>query len=167
MYLFLERGRKGERETETLMCGCLLHTHHWVPGPQSRYVPWVGIKPATLWFTGWHSIHWTTPARAQVILIPNNQHAKVALFREAHPVPLHDGISSPCPHQGMSHCNISWWTIHHHDSRGKKKFLTVYTKSVISIAKVNSCILSCGVVKLSTFLMRKPKSKENSWVLHK
>ena len=25
--------------------------------------PRLGIKPATLWFTGWHSVHWATPAR--------------------------------------------------------------------------------------------------------
>ena len=47
------------------MCGCLLHAPYWRPGPQPRHVPWLGIKPVTLWFTGQHSIHWATPARAQ------------------------------------------------------------------------------------------------------
>ena len=28
--------------------------------------PWAGIEPATPWFTGWHSIHWATPARANL-----------------------------------------------------------------------------------------------------
>ena len=46
------------------MCGCLLHTPYWGPGLQPRHVPWLGIKPVTLWFTGQHSIHWATPARA-------------------------------------------------------------------------------------------------------
>ena len=57
-----EGGRK--REGETSMCGCLSHTPHWEPGPQPRHVPWLGIEPATHWLTGWHSIHWATPARA-------------------------------------------------------------------------------------------------------
>ena len=46
------------------MCGCLLHAPYWGPGPQPRHVPWLGIKPATLWFAGWCSIHWAIPARA-------------------------------------------------------------------------------------------------------
>ena len=64
IYLFLERG-KGERKRgrETSMCGCLSHTSHRGPGLQPRHVPWLGIEPAILWFTGQHSIHWATPAR--------------------------------------------------------------------------------------------------------
>ena len=52
IYLFLEReeGREGERGRETSMCGCLSCTPYWGPGPQPRHVPWLGIKPATLWF---------------------------------------------------------------------------------------------------------------------
>ena len=46
------------------MCGCLSHIPYWGPGPQPGYVPWLGIKPGNLWFTGWHSMHWATPARA-------------------------------------------------------------------------------------------------------
>ena len=64
IYLFLETGREGERGRETSMCGCLLHTPYWGPGLQPRRVPWLGIKLATLWFTGQHSIRWATPARA-------------------------------------------------------------------------------------------------------
>ena len=64
IYLFLEReeGRKTGREIS--LCGCLSHAPYWRPGQQPRHVPWLGIKPATLWFTGQHSIHWATPARA-------------------------------------------------------------------------------------------------------
>ena len=40
------------------MCGCLSHAPCWGPGQQPRHVPWLGIKPATLCFTGQHSIHW-------------------------------------------------------------------------------------------------------------
>ena len=46
------------------MCGCLSHTPNWAPGLQPRHVPWLGIKPATLWFTGQRPIHWATPAGA-------------------------------------------------------------------------------------------------------
>ena len=65
-YLFIFRERKGGRKRgrETSVCGCLLCTSYWGPGPQPRHVPWVGIEPVTLWFTEWQSIHWATPARA-------------------------------------------------------------------------------------------------------
>ena len=46
------------------MWGCLLSTPNWGPGPQPRHVPWLGIKSATLWFVGQHSVHWATPAKA-------------------------------------------------------------------------------------------------------
>ena len=46
------------------MCGCFLHALYWGPGPQPRRVPWLGIEPVILWFTGLCSIHWATPARA-------------------------------------------------------------------------------------------------------
>ena len=46
------------------MCDCLSRVPNWGPGPQPRHVPWLGIKPATLWFTGQCSIHWAPPARA-------------------------------------------------------------------------------------------------------
>ena len=63
-FLFLDRGKGRENERETSMCGCLSCTPYWRPGLQPRHVPWLGIEPATLWFTGWLSIHWATPARA-------------------------------------------------------------------------------------------------------
>ena len=69
IYLFLERGREGEREGETLMCGCLTCAPYYGPGPQPQHMPWLGIERATLWFTGWHSIHWATPARAEHLFL--------------------------------------------------------------------------------------------------
>ena len=57
--------RWGGRETP--MCGCLLCVPSWGPSPQPRPVPRLGIEPATLWFAGWHSIHWATPARANYL----------------------------------------------------------------------------------------------------
>ena len=61
--LFLERGEGKEKGRETT-CGWLSHAPYWGPGPQRRHVPWLGIKPLTLWFTAPHPIHWATPARA-------------------------------------------------------------------------------------------------------
>ena len=66
IYLFLDRGEGKKKEKEgNRMCGCLLCTSNWRPGPQPRHVPWSVIEPVILWFTGWHSIHWATPARAE------------------------------------------------------------------------------------------------------
>ena len=60
------------------MCGCLLCTPYWGPGPQSRHVHWLGIEPETLWFTDWHWIHWGTPARAQLMSL--HDHYQLQLF---------------------------------------------------------------------------------------
>ena len=66
-FLFLEKGEGGrKRRRETPMCGCLLSTPHWGPGLQPRHVPWLGIKPATLWFVDQRSI--TEPHRPGVRL---------------------------------------------------------------------------------------------------
>ena len=64
IYLFLERGREEERGRDTSMCGCLLCAPYWGRGLRPRHVPWLSIELVTLWFAGWHSIHWATPARA-------------------------------------------------------------------------------------------------------
>ena len=58
------------------MCGCLSCTPFWGPGQHPRHVPWLWIKLATLWLSGWHSIHWSTPARVQDTL----QAIKAKLF---------------------------------------------------------------------------------------
>ena len=72
-YLFILREEKGRRKRgrETSMCGCLSHAPYWGPGPQPRNVPWLGTEPTTLWFAGWHSSHWATPARAHCFLLNN------------------------------------------------------------------------------------------------
>ena len=64
---FIFREGKGGRKrgTEISMCSCLSCGPHWGPGPQPRHMPWLGIEPVTLWFAGWHSIHWATPTRAE------------------------------------------------------------------------------------------------------
>ena len=49
-YLFIFREGKGgrKRRRETSMSGCLSSAPYWVPGPQPRHVPWLGIQLATL-----------------------------------------------------------------------------------------------------------------------
>ena len=71
IYLFfIEKGRERERVGEKHQCVVASHVPlHWGPGLQPRHVPWLGIKPVTLWFTGRHSIHWATPARAPISFI--------------------------------------------------------------------------------------------------
>ena len=62
---FLRAGKGGrKRGRETSVCDWLTHTPNWGLGPPPRHVSWLGIEPATLWFTGQHSVHWATPARA-------------------------------------------------------------------------------------------------------
>ena len=39
IYLFLEEKDRRKRRKETLICGCLLCTPYWGPGPQPRHVP--------------------------------------------------------------------------------------------------------------------------------
>ena len=81
IYLFLERGEGKEKGRDASMCGCrgcLLSAPYWGPGLQLRHVPWLGIKLVTFWFTGWHSIHWATPARAEChFLNPRLIHRKI------------------------------------------------------------------------------------------
>ena len=69
IYLFLEIGERKEKERKTSMCGCLSCAPYRGPGPQPRHVPWLGIEPVTLWFTGQHSIHWATLARAVCLFL--------------------------------------------------------------------------------------------------
>ena len=77
-FFFRERegkgGRKGGRET--WMCGCLPCAPYWGLDLQPRHVPWQGIKPATLCFTVWCSIHWATPARANILGLMLNSAVK-------------------------------------------------------------------------------------------
>ena len=54
------------------MCGCLSCVPYWRTDPQPRHVPWLGIEPATLWFTGQLSIHWATPARGKLCFLCDN-----------------------------------------------------------------------------------------------
>ena len=53
IYLFLERteGRRKERE-RNINVWLPLTPPNWGPGPKPRHVPWLGIEPTALWFTG-------------------------------------------------------------------------------------------------------------------
>ena len=66
-YLFLE-GKGGKKRKRNIMCGCLLCAPYWGPGLPPRHVPWLGIKPATLWFADQRSIHWASPAGATLLI---------------------------------------------------------------------------------------------------
>ena len=55
-----------KRGREMLMCKRYINRLPLGPSLQPRHVPWLGIEPATLWYTGQHSIHWATPARAAI-----------------------------------------------------------------------------------------------------
>ena len=81
VYLFIsrERGKEGERGTETSI-SCLSHILNWGPGPQPSHVLWPGIEPAIFQSAGWCSNRWGTPVRVNnvglvfsctsVVLIP-------------------------------------------------------------------------------------------------
>ena len=64
LFIFRKRGRKGEREGENINIWLPPMRPHQGPGPKPRQVACLGMKPATLWFAGWCSIHWATPAGA-------------------------------------------------------------------------------------------------------
>ena len=69
IYLFTKGKGGRKRRRETSMCGCISRALYWGPGPQPRHVLWLGIKQATFWFKGQHSIHWATPARACCVCV--------------------------------------------------------------------------------------------------
>ena len=93
LFTYFERegkgGRKRGRETET--CGCLSHTPHQEPGLQPRHVPWLAIKPATLWFPGQRSIHWATPARAGIGAL--NKHHSWPISSEKESIWMHSSYN--------------------------------------------------------------------------
>ena len=70
LFIYFREGKgEGKRGGETSMSGWFLCVLYWGPGPQPRDVPWLGIEPASVWFTGRDSIHWATPARAIIVLL--------------------------------------------------------------------------------------------------
>ena len=59
IYLFLERGEGREKERERNINGWLplMCAPPWDLAYNPGMCPRLGIELATLWFTGWHSIH--------------------------------------------------------------------------------------------------------------
>ena len=63
-YFFLERRREGERDGEKHHCVVAYCTPPSGDLTCSTGIcPRLGIEPVTLWFIGWQSDHWATPAR--------------------------------------------------------------------------------------------------------
>ena len=63
-YLFIFREKEGGGEGEKhqrVVASCTPLTGDLAYNPDM--CPELGIKPVTLWFAGWCSIHWATPAR--------------------------------------------------------------------------------------------------------
>ena len=54
----------------------------WGSGPQPRHVPKLGIEPLTPGFAGTHPIHWTTTARAALLILYPEMLLWDALWRE-------------------------------------------------------------------------------------
>ena len=69
-FIFRERGREGERERETSVCGCshVSPTGDLACNPRLGQVPGLGIELAAHWFAGPCSIYWAMPARAILLL---------------------------------------------------------------------------------------------------
>ena len=70
LFIFQEEKGGKKRGGETSMCLFLwcAPPPQWGHGLQPRWVPWLGIELATLWFVGQHWIHWATPARAYLLI---------------------------------------------------------------------------------------------------
>ena len=72
--IFREREREGERR-RNINVWEMHRSIGWLPlshpklgtWPETQAYTWLGIELATSWFAGQHSIHWTTPARTNLI----------------------------------------------------------------------------------------------------
>ena len=113
IYFWIEGKGRTKRGREISTCDCLLCTLYWGPGPQTRHVPWLGIKPATLWFVGQHSVHWATPARTHSFFLKKETNKQT----KTSPAMLHTGCSTKfnllCwPFDGLYHtcvtCVFKW-----------------------------------------------------------
>ena len=69
LFIFRERGREGESEGRKHQC--VVASHEPLTGDLAHNpgtYPRLGIELVTLWFSGWHSIHWATLARVNISL---------------------------------------------------------------------------------------------------
>ena len=65
LFTYFQRGQGRGKERDRNMWSHMSPLETW---PQPGHVPWPEIEPATFRFTGGHSIHWATPARALLFL---------------------------------------------------------------------------------------------------
>ena len=110
IYLFLERGREGEREGEkhrSVVASCTPHTGDLAcnPGMWRR----LGIEPATLWFTGRHSIHWVTPAMAKIDFF--KAHKEFILTKASNILKYQTVLSNPIPEELHKYDWMNGWQI--------------------------------------------------------
>ena len=77
-YLYTFRANGKERGRETSMC----ERNRWAASQAAipRHVPWPAVEPATLWFVGWCSIHWATPAKATLDIVIQYIHPQASLI---------------------------------------------------------------------------------------
>ena len=57
VHWFLRVREKHQCARETSI-GCLPYMPNWGSNPPSRYVPWLGVKPAAIWYMGRHFNSW-------------------------------------------------------------------------------------------------------------
>ena len=101
LFIFRESRRKEERKRNINVWLPLAHTPNWGPGQKPRRVLWLGIKPGTLWFAGWCSIHWATLARAGTEFL-------IYLILKSHVV--NGYYTEQCEYRGINQNNYSQYT---------------------------------------------------------
>ena len=77
LFIFRERGREGEREGEKHQCVVASLLGTW---PATQACALTGNQLATLWFTGWHSVYWATPARAENIMLKERSQSQRSIL---------------------------------------------------------------------------------------
>ena len=104
IYLFLKRGRKKERGRNiNVWLPLVLPTGDLSSNP--GMYPRLGIEPTILWFVGWRSFHWATPAMAisffkkrfsSLIFLERGEGRERGRKRVKHPCMRETLIGLPC-----------------------------------------------------------------------
>ena len=110
-----EREREGDKHLSVASCMCPEQGLN----PQSRHVPWQGIKLGTFRFAGWHPTNWTTLFRAQWFhfwteTVPA-QFVITAYLISLLLIPLYFLMTDPWASSGpclpLRKKQISWWWV--------------------------------------------------------
>ena len=119
LFIYFQSEGKGGRKRgrETSMCGCLLHSPNRGPGLQPSHVPRLGIEPVTIWFTGWHSIHWATPARAPGLFLKRPSYIPACCVSSFCLLWENDILKMTCSH---NHFRLINFTHHPHHPHSMK-----------------------------------------------